>query len=129
MLGGQVTPANLSGTEEFVTVLDEVGARTGESICAKGYSIQRNRYVLHVRGLSDGIMHKAARNRELTRAERAANRQVSSVCSKVERAFGTLKRGYSFLRARYLGLAKVELEFLLNGVAFNLKKAARRVAC
>ncbi|MGE4538377.1 MAG: transposase [Desulfovibrio sp.] len=124
------TPANRSDTEEFVTVLDEVGARAGESVYAdKGYSSQLNRYVLQVRGLSDGIMHKAARNRELTLAEKAANRQVSSVRAKVERAFGTLKRGYGFFRARYLGQAKVELEFLLNAMAFNLKKAVLRVAC
>ena len=36
---------------------------------------------------------------------------------------------YGFFRARYLGLAKVELEFLLNAMAFNLKKAVLRVAC
>jgi IS5 family transposase len=40
-----------------------------------------------------------------------------------------LKRGYGFFRARYLGLAKVELEFLLNAMAFNLKKVVFRVAC
>ena len=73
-------------------------------------------------------MHKAARTRELTLAEKAANRQVSSVRSKVERVFGTHKRGYGFFRARYLGLAKTELEFLLNAIAFNLKKAAADVS-
>jgi len=29
--------------------------------------------------------------------------------------------------ARYLGMAKVELEFLLNAIAFNLKKAVLKV--
>ena len=90
VLGGHATPANRYDTEEFVTVLDEVGARAGESVYAdKGYSSQLNRYVLVVRGLSDGIMYKAARNRELTLAEKAANRQVSSVRSKVERTLLT----------------------------------------
>ena len=74
-------------------------------------------------------MHKAARNRELTPSEKNANRQISSVRAKVERAFGTLKRGYGFHRARYLGRAKVELEFLLNAMAFNLKKAVLKAAC
>ena len=130
VLGGHATPANRSDTEEFINVLDEVGAKAGERVYAdKGYSSQLNRYVLAVRDLSDGIMHKAARNRELTLAERAANRQVSSVRFKVERAFGTLKRGYGFFRARYLGLAKVELEFLLNAMAFNLKKAVLKIGC
>ena len=51
------TPANRSDTEEFVTVLDEVDVRAGESVYAdKGYSSLLNRYVLAVRGLSDGIM-------------------------------------------------------------------------
>jgi len=58
-----------------------------------------NRYVLQVQGLTDGIMHKAARNRELTLAERTANRLISSVRPKVERIFGTLKRGYGLFRA------------------------------
>ena len=88
-----------------------------------------NRYVLAVRGLTDGIMHKAARNRELTLAEKAANRLISNVRSKVERVFGTLKRGYGFCRTRYLGTAKVELEFLLNAMAFNLKKAVLKGDC
>jgi IS5 family transposase len=74
-------------------------------------------------------MYKAARNRELTPSEKFANRQISSVRTKVERAFGTLKRGYGFSRARYLGQAKVELEFLLNAMAFNLKKAVLKAAC
>lgn len=86
-------------------------------------------YVLQVRGLADGIMYKAARNQKLTPSERAANRQVSSVRAKVERAFGTLKRGYGFFRARDLGRAKVELEFLPNAMAFNLKKAVLKAAC
>ena len=129
VLGGHATPANRSDTEEFVAVLDEVDAKVGESILAdKGYSSQLNRYVLQVRGLTDGIMHKAARNRELASSEKNANRQISSVRAKVERAFGTLKRGYGFHRARYLGRAKVELD-LLNAMAFNLKKAVLKAAC
>jgi IS5 family transposase len=130
VLGGHATPANRSDTEEFVAVLDEVDAKADESIFAdKGYSSQLNRYVLQVRGLADGIMHKAVRNRELTPSEKYANRQISSVRAKVERAFGTLKRGYGFYRARYLGRAKVELEFLLNAMAFNLKKAVLKGVC
>ena len=52
------------------------------------------------------------------------NRVISGLRGKVERAFGTLKRDYGFQRARYLGRLKVQLEFLLNAMAFNLKKVA-----
>jgi len=41
----------------------------------------------------------------------------------VERGFGTLKRVYGLFRASYLGVGKVENEFLLAALAFNLKKA------
>jgi len=100
-------PANRSDTEEFVTVLDEINVRTGESLSAdKGFRSQLHRYVLHVRGLPEGIMRKAARNRELMLAEKAANRQVSRVRAKVERAFGTRKRGHGFFRAGYLGFGE-----------------------
>lgn len=130
VLGGHATPANQSDTQEFIGVLDEVRVKAGETVYAdKGYSSQLNRFVLQVRGITDGIMHKAARNRELNSAEKLANRLISSVRSKVERAFGTLKRGYGFHRARYLGVGKVALEFLLNAVAFNLKKAVLKMGC
>jgi IS5 family transposase len=130
LLGGHVTPANRSDTQEFVDVLDEIGPMEGGCVYAdKGYSSQLNRHVLQARGLADGIMHKAARNRALSADQKTANRLISSVRSKVERAFGTLKRGYGFFRARYLGMAKVELEFLLNAMAFNLKKAALKAGC
>jgi len=124
LLGGHATPANRSDTEELPEVLDESGLRRGGFVYAdKGYCSRLNRHVLQARGLGDGIMYKAARNRELSAAQKATNRMISGVRAKVERAFGTLKRGYGFFRARYLGRAKVELEFLLNAMAFNLKKA------
>jgi transposase, IS5 family len=88
-----VTPANRSDTQEFVDLLDEIGPMPGGCIYAdKGYSSQLNRHVLKARGLADCIMYKAARNRALSASEKAANRLVSSVRAKVERAFGTLKR-------------------------------------
>jgi len=124
LLGGHATPANRSDTQEFIDLLDEIGPMAGGCVYAdKGYCSQLNRHVLQARGLVDGIMHKAARNRALSAAEKAANRLINSVRAKVERAFGTLKRGYGFFRTRYLGIPKVELEFLLNAMTFNLKKA------
>ena len=55
------------------------------------------------------------------------NRVISGLRGKVERGFGTLKKDNGFNRTRYIGCAKVKLEFLLNAMAFNLKKAALMV--
>ncbi|KAF0235150.1 MAG: putative transposase IS4 family [Desulfovibrionaceae bacterium] len=89
----------------------------------KGYSSRANREQLARNGFCDGIMSKAPRGLPLmSRVERGVNRLISSVRAKVERAFGTFKRNYHLCRARYLGQDKVELEFHLVAMAFNLKK-------
>ena len=91
----------------------------------KGYCSQANRD--HLRKgkvkLKDGIMDKATRGHALSHRQRQRNRLISSVRGIVERCFGTLKGVYGLCRASYLGVGKVENEFLLAAVAFNLKKA------
>ena len=125
ILGGHVTPANRSETKELMAVVEESGVPRGAMVLAdKGYASHKNRMALEERGLTDGIMYKAGRGKKLSEAERLMNRVISRLRGKVERAFGTLKRDYGFHRTRYLGCAKVKLEFLLNAMAFNLKKAA-----
>ena len=49
---------------------------------------------------------RAYKNRPLTDADKAANRRKSSVRSKVEHPFLTLKRLWGFAKVRYRGLAK-----------------------
>lgn len=82
-----------------------------------------NREALRQRNLKDGTMDKATRSGPLTEFERTRNRLISSVRQLVERAFGTLKRGYGFMGSRYVGLDKIEGEFHLLAMAFNIKKA------
>ena len=125
LLAGHVTPANCSDTKEFGKIVDAVTLDPGSWIYAdKGYCSGSNRDILLNRELEDGTMDKTPRGGRLTEFEKARNRAISSVRQIVERAFGTLKRGYGFARARYISLAKVEAEFRLLAMAFNLKKAA-----
>ena len=49
---------------------------------------------------------RAYRNAPLTDADRMTNRRKSSVRSKVEHPFLTLKRLWGFAKTRYRGLAK-----------------------
>ena len=126
LLGGHVTPANHSDTGELERLVDSVRLRRGAYVFAdKGYTSARNRDVLHERKLRDGIMDRATRSGPLNRIEQTRNRLISGVRPLVERAFGTLKRGYGFARARYIGIEKVEAELKLIAMAFNLKKALR----
>lgn len=70
-------------------------------------------------------MYKAARGKPLTSFQRFLNRIISAFRYRVEQSIGTLKRRYGFSRMRYTGLRKGNMEFLLNAMAFNLKKAVR----
>jgi len=128
ILGGYVTPAHTADTSEFTRLVDELNLPADSLILAdKGYASQKNRTLLQERRYRDGIMDKAVRNKPLTVVQRIINRLISSVRYKVERSIGTLKRGYHFQRMRYIGLMKGNMEFLLNAMAFNLKKAALMV--
>jgi Transposase and inactivated derivatives, IS5 family len=124
VLGCHVTSANVADTCEFAKLVDNAQMPRGASVSAdKGYASQRNRDKLLKDGLVDHIMHKAFRNRPLSETQKALNTQLSKTRSKVERVFGTWKRSYGFIRTRYIGLAKVELELTLKAISFNIKKA------
>jgi len=128
VLGGHVTPANVADTTELEKLVDILDLPKGSMIFAdKGYSSENNRTILTQKKLGNGIMDKAARNKPLTPAEVFINKLISSIRYKVEQSIGTLKRGYRFFRMRYLGLKKGNMEFILNSIAFNLKKAAAMV--
>ncbi len=115
-------------TTELERIVNESGIPEGSPVFAdKGYASAGNRSILADKKLIDGIMHKVYRNKPLTSAQRIINRLISSVRYKVEQSIGTLKRGYQFFRMRYKGLKKGNMEFLLNAMAFNLKKAAAMI--
>jgi IS5 family transposase len=124
ILGGHITPANVADITEFEKLLEESHLSKDTPVFAdKGYSSAKNREILEGRGYIDGIMQKAVRGKPLTFFQRLVNRFISSVRYKVEQGIGTLKRGYRLFRMRYLGVTKGNMELMLTGMAFNLKKA------
>jgi len=54
----------------------------------------------------DFTQKKGCRNRQLTEAEKSANRYKSKVRSRVEHVFGVMKRQFGFTKVRYRGLDK-----------------------
>lgn len=124
ILGGHTTPANFSDTKELMAVINESKIEKGSIIFAdKGYDSIKNRELIIESDYKEAIMYKAHKNKPLTEIQRNINSKISSVRARVERTFGTLKRGYGFYRTRYLGCTKVNGQFLLSAIAFNLKKA------
>ena len=120
-----LTPANESEVHNLESALGNVEP---ERVCGdKGYASKKNREYLKSRGIKDGILSKAARNRPLTSWEKLRNKLLSKVRFIVEQAFGTLKRRFKAGRATYTGLKKVTAEFRFKAICFNLLKAVNKV--
>ena len=125
ILGGHATAANRADCREIMNVVKASGLQEGAPVLAdKGYSSAGNRCDLEKSGYFDLIMYKAARGHPLSEAQRMVNKAVSRVRGVVERAFGSMKKHYGLARAKYLGLAKMNMQLMLSAMAFNLKKAA-----
>ena len=104
VLGGHMTAAHISDSVELETLVDELRLPDGSAVLAyKGYAGQKNQAVLEARGLKNGIMGKAWRNRPLSKRSKARSLLIRKLRYVVEQGFGTLKRHYGFGRARYLG--------------------------
>lgn len=127
ILGGHVTSAHVADTTQFEKLISESTMPHGSFIAAdKGYCSEKNRALIQ-NNYTDGIMYKAARNKPLTFIQCLINKLISQIRYVVEQGIGTLKRRYGFFRMRYIGLEKGNMEFMLNAMAFNLKKAAAKI--
>ena len=125
VMGGHVTPANRSDMNELERVLAELpeGVCGGRCYADKGYTSKVNRDVVREKGFKDGIMDKATRGKQLTHWQKIRNKCISSVRCGIERIFGTFKRCRDFARSRYVGMAKVEQEFFIVALSYNLVRA------
>ena len=134
VVGGHVTPANRSDTNELEKLLSEIPTEIrGRCYADKGYTSKANRDVVHQKKFKgrfkDGIMDKAVRGKPLTHWQKIRNKCISSVRCGIERIFGTFKRCRDFARSRYVGQAKVEQEFFLVALSYNLVRARNLCFC
>ena len=66
---------------------------------------------------------KAVCGKPLSYWQKIRNKYISFVRCGIERIFGTFKRCRDFARSRYVGLAKVEQNFFLVALSYNLVRA------
>jgi IS5 family transposase len=115
------TSANESDMNHLEDVVAKAGLEKGSRVRAdKGYSSKDNRKYLKEKGLKDGIMHKALKNKPLTNHQARFNKLVSKVRYKVERTFGSITRWFKASIARYVGQAKTHTQHLMEAIAYNL---------
>ena len=100
-----VTAANVHDSHEVPNLLHGGETRFYGDSAYRGKA-QRERLKAIAPKAKDFTNKRAYKNRPLTDADKATNRRKSSVRSKVEHPFLTLKRLWGFAKARYRGLAK-----------------------
>jgi transposase, IS5 family len=100
-----VTAGNVHDSHELPNLLHGEERRLYGDSAYRGKA-QRKRLKAIAPKAKDFTNKRAYKNQPLTEADRQTNRRKSSVRSKVEHPFLTLKRLWGFAKTRYRGLAK-----------------------
>ena len=79
------------------------------------------------RGILDKIMHKKPKGKEQHWLIKLWNKSISKVRYVVEQTIGLLKRHLGFIRFRYVGREKNDMELYFVGMVHNLKKASKMI--
>ncbi|HSY28735.1 MAG TPA: IS5 family transposase [Burkholderiaceae bacterium] len=116
-----ISPANANDADW----LERVAPPDATSLYAdKAYDTKANDAWLQAQGIENQIIKKGAHHIKLTEQDQQDNRRKSLVRRCIERIFGHWKQWQHYRRARYLGLARNQLELMLKAVAYNLKRLA-----
>ena len=119
-----VTAANVHDSHEVPNLLHGNETRLYGD-CAYRGKVQRERLRELAPKAKDFTHKRAYKNRPLTEADKATNRRKSSIRSRVEHPFLTLKRLWGFAKVRYRGLAKNANRAFAMLAMINLNKWGR----
>jgi IS5 family transposase len=119
-----VTAGNVHDSQELTNLLHGEETRLYGDSAYRGEK-QRERLKAIAPRAKDFTNKPAYRSRPLTDADRKTNRRKSSVRSKVEHPFLTLKRIWGFAKVRYRGLAKNANRAFAMLALINLSKWGR----
>lgn len=124
VLSGHITPANRHDTKEFKKTIRNANLKKKSPVYAdKGYPSKDNSKFLKENGFLNRIMHKACRNKKLSKIQKKENSEINKKRPRIEKVFGTLKTKYGLFKTKYLGIAKTNYLFLMSAICFNIKKA------
>ena len=124
VLGIVTTSANESDMKHLEDVLDKIELEERATVESdKGYDWKNNHEAVSKKGLKNRIMRKATKGKGLTKWEKRFNQAISRTRYKVERTFGSIKRWFNTGVARYVGLAKMHTQHLMEAIAYNLYRS------
>ena len=119
-----VTAGNVHDSQELANLLHGEETRLYGDSAYRGEK-QRQRLNEIAPDAKDFTNKRAYKSRPLSEADKAANRRKSSVRSKIEHPFLTLKRLWGFAKVRYRGLAKNANRAFAMLAMVNLNKWGR----
>ncbi|BAO29202.1 IS5 family transposase [Sulfuritalea hydrogenivorans] len=119
-----VTAANVHDSHQVPNLLHGAETRFYGDSAYRGQE-QRKRLKVIAPKAKDFTNKRAYRNNPLTDADKETNRRKSSVRSKVEHPFLTVKRLWGFAKVRYRGLAKNANRAFAMLAMLNVSKWAR----
>jgi IS5 family transposase len=125
--GVHTAPANESETNHFIAAIDKAHINPTRVYADKGYASAKNRHHLRQGKIKSAIMHKAQRNKPLTKRQIQANKLISRRRYIIEQCFGTAKRLFGMARASYMSTTKVNAQVIMKGICMNLLKAANKI--
>ena len=112
------TPGNVHDSQMLAELL------TGDEQEVYADSAYASKKTATMLGNKNRVLHRAYRNRPLTKQQRHENRRRRKTRNVVERTFAHLKLYFNLAKARYLGKARNYAFALLAAIAYNLKRAA-----
>jgi IS5 family transposase len=119
-----VTAGNVHDSQELPNLLHGAETRFYGDSAYRGEK-QKKRLKELAPGARDFTNKRAYKNRPLSDADKETNRRKSSVRSKIEHPFLTLKRIWGFAKVRYRGLAKNANRAFAMLAMINLSKWGR----
>ncbi len=118
------TPGNVHDSQEFDKLLKVERTNSKIKTCGQVYadSAYANKNNDEKLGKENNkILHRAYRNKPLTKQQKQENKQRSSIRYIVEHTFGLLKLHHGLAKARYLGLERNKTRAQLIAMSHNLK--------
>ena len=120
----ETTPGNASDGKEFPKVMD---IKANLVTADKAYDSKKNHRLLKRKRITSAIIIK--RNRKSRHLKGHQMKPEIIVAQrerpKIDRKFAELKRFHGLREARYWGLAKVAIQFILTAIACNLKRMVK----
>ncbi|MDR2534213.1 MAG: transposase [Tannerellaceae bacterium] len=125
ILAVHTTTANEHDSKGLAPLLEKLPKEKlkGGALADKGYQAPSSNALLKEKSIKNRLMHKAYRNRPLTRRQKVFNKQISKSRWVVERTFGSIKKWFKGGTARYMGLQKTHTQHVLPAIAYHLKRS------